>query len=154
MLSRYLASVIDFWLLARRAAVAFWHTYPNDFMGYAIMRGLGIRHPNRVVDAGDVRAALVEDPRVDRYFRHQVMAVKAQTYGRYVFSREPLDDHTLAHEIEHVRQHRRFGPLFPTLNGLASCVAFVRTGKPYWYNYFEVAARRRADHDTAATRDS
>jgi hypothetical protein len=47
----------------------------------------------------------------------------------------------LAHELEHVRQWRRYGPLFGLLYLAASAVAFARGGRWYGDNRFEAEAR-------------
>jgi hypothetical protein len=108
------------------------------------MRASGIARPTRKVDAGDVRALLVEDGRVDRYFSLHLIPVQAQTLGCYVFARGPIPAGTLAHEVEHIRQWRRFGPLYLPAYFAASAVALFGSGHPYADNWFEVAARRSA----------
>ena len=70
--------------------------------------------------------------------RYAAMAV-----GEVIFARNRADMRThLAHELEHVRQSRKLGVLFP-LAYLASSLWCVATGKrAYWDNWFEKAARR------------
>jgi hypothetical protein len=126
--------------LARRA----WRSLPGDLLGLVVLHGLGIRAPNRVHDAGDVRALVVEDRKVERYFRFGLIPTRAQTLGRYVFATYPLDPETMAHECQHIRQWQRFGPLYLPAYFASSALALVRSRKPYWDNSFEVAARRRA----------
>ncbi len=103
---------------------------------------------------GGVTADLVEHPRVGRYLDHGAMPIRAQTLGRYVFAREPLSPEVVEHELEHVRQWERLGPLFlPAYLG-SSASALMRRRHPYWTNRFEVAARRRearSDHLGAKT---
>jgi hypothetical protein len=119
-------------------------------MGLMIMRGCGIAAPTRSVRVGDVTALLVEDPRVGRWFRVNLMPVQAQTLGRYVFARGTVSPQILAHECEHIRQWERFGPLYLATYLGSSAVARLRGGLPYWDNYFEVAARKKADDEMAA----
>jgi hypothetical protein len=156
----YAATILDAWLAAIRALTTprrawrslrgAWRALPGDLMGRMIMRGCGIPAPSRIVDAGTVSAVLVEHPNVGRYFGLQLIPVRAQTLGRYVFSRGPIPDHTLEHEIEHIRQWERLGPLYLPLYFGSSAVALFRGRRPYWDNRFEVAARLRADRGLAA----
>jgi hypothetical protein len=46
-----------------------------------------------------------------------------------------------AHEMAHVRQGRAWGPLFLPAYVLESVYQWLRTGRGYWDNRFEVAAR-------------
>jgi hypothetical protein len=126
-----------------------WRALPGDLMGLLIMRGCGIPAPTREVRSGDVTAILVEDPRVDRWFRTHLMPVRAQTVGRYVFARDTIPAEIIAHECEHIRQWERFGPLFLTSYMGLSALALMRGRRPYWDNEFEVAARRRAEAESA-----
>ncbi|HYT25580.1 MAG TPA: hypothetical protein VEP73_03740 [Actinomycetota bacterium] len=66
----------------------------------------------------------------------------AITLGHVIVASEPLDDHLLAHELGHVRQHERWGPLFYPAYLLASLAGYRR-------NPFERAAERRAVHALA-----
>ena len=68
----------------------------------------------------------------------------AITIGRTVFAWRTLSDEELEHELEHVRQWRRYGFLFPVAYLLASLRA--RRGGGLWYrdNKFEVQARTAA----------
>ena len=112
-------------------------------MALLVMRCCGITEPGRVVRRGTVSALMVEDPRTARYLDHQAMPVYAQTLGRYVFARERLPDGTVAHEIEHVRQWQRLGPLFLPAYFASSGLALLRGRHPYDANRYEQAARRR-----------
>lgn len=130
-----------------------WRTFPGDLLGLIVLHGLGIANPNRVHDAGDVRALVVEDERVARYFRFGLIPTRAQTLGRYVFATYTLDPETLAHECEHIRQWSWLGPLYLPAYLASSAFAFVRGRRAYWDNAFEVAARRRAAIETGDTAD-
>jgi hypothetical protein len=70
----------------------------------------------------------------------------AITIGGTVFAWRALSDDELEHELEHVRQWRRYGPWFPVRYLAASLRARCRGGLWYRDNRFEVEAR------TAATR--
>lgn len=156
--------ILDAWLAVSRGVKAWlkrplrfrdlWRAMPGDLMGLMVMRGCGIAAPTREVRAGDVTAVLVEDARVQRWFRIHLMPVRAQTIGRYVFAREPVSAEILAHECEHIRQWERFGPFFLVVYLGSSAVAFLRGRKPYWDNHFEAAARARSERETAAARDA
>jgi hypothetical protein len=69
----------------------------------------------------------------------------AITLGRDIWAWRDLGPSELGHELEHVRQWRRHGLLFPAMYAIASLRA-LRAGR-HWYrdNAFEVAARRAAD---------
>lgn len=67
---------------------------------------------------------------------------RAITFGHVVLSTDELDQDTLDHEMVHVAQYERWGPLFLPLYGLASLLARARGGHHYRDNPFEVAARR------------
>jgi hypothetical protein len=69
----------------------------------------------------------------------------AITIGGTIYAWRELSDGELEHELEHVRQWRRIGFLFP-LAYLASSIGAARAGKR-WYqdNRFEVAARAAAE---------
>jgi hypothetical protein len=131
-----------------------WRLLPGDLLGLAVMRGCGIAVSTRTVEAGDVTAVLVEDPRVRRWFRAHLIPIRAQTLGRYVFALRPVQDDILAHECEHVRQWQRLGPFYLPLYGGSSAVQFLRGRRPYWDNAFEVAARDRAERAMPAPRDA
>ncbi|MEO8323028.1 MAG: hypothetical protein ABI571_02700 [Actinomycetota bacterium] len=71
----------------------------------------------------------------------------AITFGHVVLSVDDLPEETLRHELVHVRQYERWGPLFiPAYLG-ASVVAVARGGHRYRDNHFEVAARSSSTHD-------
>jgi hypothetical protein len=127
---------------------------PGDLLSLMVMRGCGIAGPTREVDAGDVAVVLVEDPRVGLWFRAQLIPLRAQTLGRFVFARETVPPDILAHECEHIRQWGRFGPFYLPLYFGSSALALLRGRRPYWDNAFESAARSRAERDMAASGDA
>jgi hypothetical protein len=69
---------------------------------------------------------------------------RAITLGHVVLSIDELDDATLRHELAHVSQYEKWGPLYALAYGVASLVARLRGGHLYRDNAFEIAARRRA----------
>lgn len=56
-----------------------------------------------------------------------------------------------AHEQVHVRQYERWGPLFFLAYPAASLWQWLRGGRPYRDNCFEVAARVQSGEEAAAT---
>jgi hypothetical protein len=126
-----------------------WRALPGDLLGLVVMRGCGIDGPTREVASGGVTAVVVEDPRIERWFRAHLIPVQAQTLGHFVFSRGPMPPEILAHECEHIRQWSRFGPFYLPLYFGSSALASLRGRRPYWDNAFEAAARRRADSEPA-----
>lgn len=79
--------------------------------------------------------------------------VAAFTWGWVIFTRRDLEDRKpsmngatdrrlVRHEMEHVRQAMRWGPLFPLLYLGSMAVAEAQGKRPYADCYFERAARR------------
>ena len=77
-----------------------------------------------------------------RWPRHLGWRYRAITFGHVVLAVDDLDAVTEAHELAHVRQYEKWGPLFVPAYLGASVGAQVRGGHPYRDNPFEVAARR------------
>jgi hypothetical protein len=140
---RHLGRLIDAWLAVCRFARGAWRAFPGDLMALLVMRACAIPAPTREVRASDVSAILVEHPNAARYLDHGLMPIQAQTLGRYVFARERLSPGIVEHELEHVRQWRRLGPLFLPAYVVSSAWALMRHRNPYRANRFEIAARRR-----------
>jgi hypothetical protein len=69
---------------------------------------------------------------------------RAITFGHVVLCVDELDPKTLEHELVHVRQYERWGPLFFIAYPLASLGAARRGGHPYRDNRFEAEARTRS----------
>jgi hypothetical protein len=67
---------------------------------------------------------------------------RAITFGHVVLAVDDLDPSTETHELEHVRQYERWGPLMVPAYLGASASAKLRGGHPYRDNRFEVEARR------------
>ena len=76
---------------------------------------------------------------------------RAITFGHTVLSVDELDPGTLEHELVHVRQYERWGPLFVPAYLLASLFAWLKGRHHYRDNPFEVSARelaaRRPGHE-------
>lgn len=69
---------------------------------------------------------------------------RAITLGHVVLAVDELDPQTLRHELVHVRQYERWGPLFVFVYLLVSVRARLGGGDAYRDNDFEVAAREGA----------
>ena len=67
---------------------------------------------------------------------------RAITFGHVVLAVDELDEDTLDHELVHVGQYERWGPLFVPAYLVAGALARIRGGDAYRDNPFEVAARR------------
>jgi hypothetical protein len=66
---------------------------------------------------------------------------RAITFGHVVLSVDDLDPMTMRHELAHVRQYERWGPLFVPAYLSASLWMRLRGRHHYADNPFEVAAR-------------
>ena len=69
---------------------------------------------------------------------------RAITFGHVILCVDEPDEALLAHEMAHVRQYERWGPLFVPVYLLAALLSMLRGRRPHEDNYFEVAARRAA----------
>jgi hypothetical protein len=69
----------------------------------------------------------------------------AVTIGPLIFSWRPLNEVELAHEVQHVRQWRRYGLGYIPRYFAASNAAVKAGGDRYWDNAFEVEARAAAE---------
>jgi hypothetical protein len=69
----------------------------------------------------------------------------AITLGHVVLStREQISQETFEHELVHVRQYERWGPLFIPAYLVASLVALIKRRHYYKDNFFEAQARARS----------
>lgn len=66
---------------------------------------------------------------------------RAITFGQVVLAVDELDAATLAHELIHVRQYERWGPLYVPAYLLGSVAALLRGRHYYRDNPFEIEAR-------------
>jgi hypothetical protein len=67
-----------------------------------------------------------------------VAGAAAITFGHTVLGRTPDDlDFCRSHELIHVRQYERWGPLFIPAYLLCSLFLILRGRHPYWENPFE-----------------
>jgi hypothetical protein len=154
VITRIWADLIDLKLAAgrrlaglaplRAPALNVWRALPGDLVGLAVMRLCGGLRPTREVPRAEgPPALLVEDPRAGRYLDNVPLKPYAQTLGRYILSRERLPDTIVRHELEHVGQWTRLGPLYLPVYGTSSFLAILAGRNRYFDNIFEIAARSR-----------
>ena len=98
-------------------------------------------------------AVIVEDGRFDRLFRLVPDHPNAMTFGSTVLARVRLDPAIVAHELAHVAQYRRLGPLFFPLYLLRPLCGALRHRHHYLGNPFEVEAMRAAERSRRADAD-
>ena len=72
---------------------------------------------------------------------------RAITFGHVILCVDLIDETTLRHELVHVRQYERWGPLFVPAYLIASLSAKARGKHAYCDNHFEVAARKPMEED-------
>lgn len=73
---------------------------------------------------------------------------RAITFGHVVLCIDEADDDLMTHELVHVRQYERWGPLFIPVYLGACLTARMRGGRAYADNRFEVAARATEGSET------
>ncbi|MFN2484996.1 MAG: hypothetical protein ABR509_08775 [Candidatus Limnocylindria bacterium] len=117
---------------------AWWQT-PLDALG-ALAASIAPHAPCRGVGG----ALLFEDDRYDRLFRLIPTHPTAMTFGSTIVARRSLDEATVVHELTHVDQYRRFGPLYLALYVLGAAWGQLRHGDLYHGNPFEARAVRAA----------
>ena len=79
--------------------------------------------------------------------RHPFGAMHAMAIGHIVIAdRSATSRRLLVHELTHVAQAARWGPLFPLAYLAACALAHWRGGNLYWDNVFEIAAREAERH--------
>lgn len=72
------------------------------------------------------------------------LRILAFTNGHVIFALSwPVMDSFLAHELVHVRQYERWGPLFPLLYLGSSLHQRVKGRDAYFENWFEREARKK-----------
>ena len=71
---------------------------------------------------------------------------RAITFGHVVLAVDELDDATFEHELVHVRQYERWGPLLVPLYVAWAFWMWMIGRDPYRDNPFEVTARRARLH--------
>lgn len=123
--------------------------WPNEVLGrLAATLAPGAR-PRRVGDT-----IFLVDDRFDRLFRIVPRHPTAMTFGSTVIARTVLDDALIAHELTHVQQYGRLGPLYLPLYLLGALWGLLRHRDSYTGNPFEAAAlaAARGQRGSPATR--
>lgn len=117
---------------------------------FGLMLALPIRILRGRIDrvTGSVPALLVRGPLADWLLqRHPFGPMTAMAVGHIVIARQHgLTAHTLRHELVHVLQAARWGPIFPFAYLAASAWALLHGRRAYWHNRFEIAARKAEKH--------
>lgn len=67
---------------------------------------------------------------------------RAITFGHVILCVDEPDEFLMRHELAHVHQYERWGPLFVPAYLVAALASLVKGGHPHTDNLFEVAARR------------
>ncbi|MDQ3880955.1 MAG: DUF4157 domain-containing protein [Chloroflexota bacterium] len=125
-----------------------WWQRPNDALGRLAASLVAGASRRQVADA-----TLHEDARYDRLFRLVPRHPTAMTFGSTIVARRRLDAASIAHELAHVAQYRRFGPLYLIVYLAGASWGWLRHGDSYAGNPFEaraMAAERTGADDTAA----
>lgn len=132
--------------ILRRGALLLWAA-PLTLFGFALALPVRVGRGHWQMLHGSTLAILVRGPLADwLLLRHPAGAMNAMALGHVVIARQQaLSPRLLAHELEHVRQAQRWGPLFPLLYLGSSAWQLLRGRNAYWHNHFEVAARE-AEH--------
>lgn len=127
----------------------FW-AFPVSFFGILLLPLVILSGGSIVIVAGVIEAECVIAS-----FLLRRLHVSAITIGHVVFGRNRDSLVRLRnHELVHVRQYERWGPLFPFLYLLSSAAAVVRGRDPYRDNRFEQKAFRVAGPpDTTGPQD-
>ena len=87
-------------------ALMFAWTLPNTLLGL-LLGALSFQRPRRV---GDI--LVFDGPTRGFLGLLQVFRRAAITFGHVVLSNRPVQERLLAHELHHVRQYERLGPLY------------------------------------------
>lgn len=121
---------------------------PLSLFGLVLALPIRILHGRIDRVSGIVPALLVRGPLADRLLqRHPFGPMAAMAVGHIVIARQHgLTAHTLRHELEHVLQAARWGPVFPFAYLAASAWALLQGRRAYWHNRFEIAARKAERH--------
>ena len=113
--------------------------WPNDALGRLAAAIVPTAARRSVRDV-----SVHEDARYDRLFQRTPRHPTAMTFGATIVARRSLDDVLLAHELAHVEQYRRWGPLYLPLYLLGAAWGRVRHGDSYTGNPFEARAMASA----------
>jgi hypothetical protein len=125
----------------------------------ALLRRLGVVTPLATQDnvaqhahdlnVGPHTSIWITSPSIRLLLHHHPSgAMEAAVTGHLVWCSQPMPElpaKVRAHELAHVRQSLRWGPIFPIAYLAASAQAKARGQHPYWDNPFEIDARAAED---------
>jgi Zn-dependent protease len=122
-------------------------TFPNTLVGMTTRSIFGRKH---FIDRGLGHYEAKPGSPFDRAMRQ--IGFAAITLGDQVlYVAGGMHKERVLHELEHVAQARRWGPLFFPAYGLASLWSLVRYGSAYRQNRFEQHARDAAGKHTGVS---
>ena len=113
----------------------FWAA-PNTILGFAAALA-SFAIPNRY---GNILTCRSKRGFADWFLRRRGYC--AITLGHLVLMTDQAQPDILCHEMVHVRQEERWGPLYLPMYLLSMLVMRARGKDPYWDNPFEVEAQR------------
>jgi len=121
---------------------------PLTLFGLLLAFPIYLWHGNGELVSGTTSALLVRGPLADWMLsRHPFGAMSAMALGHVVIAEQQgLSPRVLAHELAHVRQAARWGPIFPLAYLVSSAWAALCGRDAYWHNRFEMAAREAEKH--------
>lgn len=130
-----------------RIAMLLWAA-PLTLVGLALALPARLAGGRWKLQRGGTAALLVQGSFIDWMLRrHPAGGMHAMAIGHVVIAMQGLlSPRLLAHELEHVRQAERWGPLFPVLYVLSSVWQLLHGREAYRDNHFEVAARAAEQH--------
>lgn len=92
-------------------------------------------------NAGTLEVALRRNPSAEGWLL-RTLPFRAITLGHVIVATTPAEMARLrAHELVHVRQYERWGPVFFLAYPASSLWQLLRGRRAYWDNHFEVEAR-------------
>lgn len=123
---------------------------PVTLFGLALALPVLLAGGHRHVVKGSTSALLFRGALADWMLRHHPAGrMRAMAIGHVIIAAASgLAPRTLTHELEHVRQAERWGPVFPFLYAGSGIWQWLTGRHAYRDNHFEVAAR--AAEDTAS----
>ena len=121
---------------------------PLSLLGLLLVLPIYMVHGRIEKVSAAVPALLVHGQLGDRLLAHHPFGpMAAMAIGHIIIARRHgLTPHILRHELTHVRQAARWGPLFPLAYLAASAWALLQGRQAYWHNHFEIAARKAERH--------
>ncbi len=121
---------------------------PLTLVGLLLALPVALLRGHMQLVRGHTIALLVRGPIADWLLnRHPFGPMNAMALGHVVIAEyQGLSARVLIHELAHVRQAARWGPLFPFAYLASSAWAAIRGRNAYWHNRFEIAARKAEKH--------